>query len=97
MTGATGDRWVVRYPDGEWGIERSSRRPSLQLFATMEDALVAARVEAASAGGGEVLVQAGNGGLSLRDHVVVADDVEHARRRPELSMERPAVARTVLV
>ena len=78
----SGDRWVVRYPSGEWGVERSSRRMSAQLFACVEEALTAARAEAASAGGGEISVQAPDGGLSLREQVVPAS-AQVPRPRPQ--------------
>ena len=88
----SGDRWVVRYPGGQWGVERSSRRTSHQLFGCMEDALAAARAEAAGAGGGDVVVQAADGQLSLREQVMV----ERPQRRPQpRSAPQQVVAWTV--
>ena len=90
-----GDRWVVRYPTGEWGVERGSRRMSHQLFTSMEDALVAARQEAASAGGGEVCVQSPDGGLSLREDVAVEQRPLPGPREPQ-DASRGTVAWTIV-
>ena len=76
----SGDRWVVRYPTGEWGVERSSRRMSSQLFACVEDALQTAREEATAAGGGEIAVQGPDGGLSLREQVTAAPRIASSPR-----------------
>lgn len=78
----SGDRWVVRYPNGQWGVERSSRRMSSQLFPSLEDALTTARAEAVAAGGGDLLVQTADGLLCLREQIPGGPQ---AHRRPQVS------------